>query len=918
MIEISHKQAQHLIREAQDRRLPEEQWAVLHAHLENCASCRAYREHLSGYERNLRRLLLMRWASARGPRGEIADIILRRRARRRKIRRIAGRAALYLLGVLLVAGFIFYRSVNAPEPEPPVLPTAAFGVGPVQTATPSPLQSEFRQVVAFESRQDGNAEIYLINGAPEGALLTNLTQNPAQDTQPAWSPDGQWIAFLSDRTGKNEVYITHVAGSRLTRITHTDDIDWSGPLAWSYDGKWLGLSGRRGGLSGGSFLYLVPLDGKTPPASIAYTYLAEPWMRFSSGQPALAYLSTRRPGALDVINTETGAVVTLAVQDEQNLFTAQSGDFDWSFSGTSLAYITRSAVQQAGSEGGAEIRISPEITTTNQRILLAGQGHVVDGLPAGNRLRAVSWVPNSLVIASLLASGEDAGQAPCWMIRLTNSNNPAQTPQTLPEICVTGGLGQANWSPDGKWLVVIGRQPSETESAFYALRLPQFTGREDTSRGDTLLAGSTYIERLADLPAADAPAPASLLEFSPVLHAEPRVRPGGALKDFRPRAAPAPAPSAEPLMPPAQARGWVAYTVQSGADSWIVRSRPDGRSNFVLTSTSGEHTCPRIAPDGSRIAYLSDDTGIADGFNEVFVTGLDRKNTVQLTRGAFLVISPTNAPGYSPPHYDCPVWSPDSKYLAAVHRTPGQNYLAIIPVDGQARAKYLMIEDASDFAPPVWVPRDAADPSAGSVEILLAYQRASRPTRLVSLNLETSQTMQPADTSLKLQFFNFDDIQHMAVSPDGGFLALSLVDQTIVGDIASIGRPQAGLQIVEMPSMKILSEIDLPNYDPSTTGMGGLFWLPDGSLGQVRVDALLGPRKTLFERIDPNAGRLQVKLETLASFDEVTYRAGWVEQRWVVFASESGFWALDLEQAQAGRASPALLSGEAITDVDWR
>ena len=42
--------------------------------------------------------------------------------------------------------------------------------------------------ILFTSARDGNSEIYIMN--PDGSEQVNLTQHPATDQQPVWSPTG--------------------------------------------------------------------------------------------------------------------------------------------------------------------------------------------------------------------------------------------------------------------------------------------------------------------------------------------------------------------------------------------------------------------------------------------------------------------------------------------------------------------------------------------------------------------------------------------------------------------------------------------------------------------------------------------------------------------------------------------------------
>lgn len=68
----------------------------------------------------------------------------------------------------------------------------------------------------------------------DGTGLRALTDDPAQDVLPAWSPDGTEIAFLSTRDGNEEIYVMNADGTGVRRLTDdpADDVD----PAWSPSG----------------------------------------------------------------------------------------------------------------------------------------------------------------------------------------------------------------------------------------------------------------------------------------------------------------------------------------------------------------------------------------------------------------------------------------------------------------------------------------------------------------------------------------------------------------------------------------------------------------------------------------------------------------------------------------------------------
>ena len=118
-----------------------------------------------------------------------------------------------------------------------------------------PVWSPDGSKIAFNSNRDGNFEIYTMNA--DGSGQTNLTNNAAHDEQPEWSPDGTKIAFDTTRHGAYEIYTMNAAdGSAQTRLTNnaTDD---RGP-AWSPDGSKIAFDSNA---DGSREIYVMNADG---------------------------------------------------------------------------------------------------------------------------------------------------------------------------------------------------------------------------------------------------------------------------------------------------------------------------------------------------------------------------------------------------------------------------------------------------------------------------------------------------------------------------------------------------------------------------------------------------------------------------------------------------------------------------------
>lgn len=78
-----------------------------------------------------------------------------------------------------------------------------------------------------------SADIYM--KSIQGTAVTQLTNDPARDEMPAFSPDGKRVAFASNRSGNWDIFVTDIAGGQPMQLTF-DPADEIHP-SFSSDGK---------------------------------------------------------------------------------------------------------------------------------------------------------------------------------------------------------------------------------------------------------------------------------------------------------------------------------------------------------------------------------------------------------------------------------------------------------------------------------------------------------------------------------------------------------------------------------------------------------------------------------------------------------------------------------------------------------
>jgi Tol biopolymer transport system component len=199
------------------------------------------------------------------------------------------------LALLLIVGgmYLWRQSQNLCRPDP------VFG----------------SQVIAFTGAPQGNSDIYTI--AADGCGLKQLTDHPAIDSDPQWSPDGTRIAFVSQRDGRDNLYVMQADGSHQRRLTADLPISlkdvrfltYYGEPQWSPDGTsiaWVvsGTLYRIDSESGDA--RLLAHDARNPAWSVDGTHILYGSLR--KGQDALFLVDisgATPPQAFDVAASDS-------------------------------------------------------------------------------------------------------------------------------------------------------------------------------------------------------------------------------------------------------------------------------------------------------------------------------------------------------------------------------------------------------------------------------------------------------------------------------------------------------------------------------------------------------------------------------------------------------------------------------------
>jgi hypothetical protein len=208
--------------------------------------------------------------------------------------------------------------------------------GGTPTATPSPFATRPTLVigpqlgnVAYMAKENPDADwdVWIMRG--DGSDPKQLTNDPADDMSPAWSPDGSTIAFVTDRDGNREIYAMKGDGTQQLNLTNHGAEDWT--PAWSPDGSSIAFSSYR---DGNWEIYVMGSDGSNP-ARLTSDAAADYGPSWSPDSQDIAFHSNR-DGNWEIY------VVGRDGQNLRRLTVDEATDFApaWSPDGTLIAFET--------------------------------------------------------------------------------------------------------------------------------------------------------------------------------------------------------------------------------------------------------------------------------------------------------------------------------------------------------------------------------------------------------------------------------------------------------------------------------------------------------------------------------------------------------------------------------------------------
>ncbi len=281
----------------------------------------------------------------------------------------------------------------------------------------------------------GKYDVFVVN--MDGTRLVNISDNPAGDFNPKWSPDSTQLTFETDRNGKVEIMLVNADGTQLKQFA--TDGGYSRYADWSPDGKWIAFTSDMDGYAD---IYRRRVTG-TQTERVT-TEPSFDWLpRWSPDGETILFLSDRG-GMKDIylMNVLGGQIRRLTYSVEEEL-----EPVSWSPDGAEVLYWVKDANKNG--EIKTVSSIPPDITEW-------GYGRYTDS-PLDDCSFGYSWAPDRTLAFTRV---ESDGKTYNIYVRGFGSN-------ASPRLLVANAL-HPSWSPDGLKLA-FSRVEADGTSEIYTI-----------------------------------------------------------------------------------------------------------------------------------------------------------------------------------------------------------------------------------------------------------------------------------------------------------------------------------------------------------------------------------------------------------------------------------------------------------------
>ena len=417
----------------------------------------------------------------------------------------------------------------------------------------------------------------------DGTGVVQLTDNSVDDWSPRWSPDGNRIAYTSGSWPDYDTYVANADGTGVVRLTNNSG--YSSFRGWSPDGSRIAYHLDR---NGGEYnaedmdIYVANADG-TGAVRVTDNSGYNSFSRWSPDGSRIAYISDRDGGEY---NSEDTEIYVMNADGSGIVQLTDNSGYDsfggWSPDGSRIAYTS-------DRNGGEYNREDMDIYISN------ADGSSVVRLTDNSHYDSFArWSRDGRRVA--FHSDRDGGayddqDVEIYVMNADGTGTVRMTDNSRYDSFV-------DWSQDGNRI---------------AYRSDRNGGEYNSEDTDIYVANAdgTGVVRLTN---------------NSGYNSYPRWSPDGSRIAF------------------CSDRNGGEYNWREDADIYIANA--DGTGVVRLTNNSGYNSCPSWAPDGSRIAYVTDFNG--GGYNsedhEIYIANADGTGVVRLTNNS----AEDSRPSWSP------------------------------------------------------------------------------------------------------------------------------------------------------------------------------------------------------------------------------------------------------------------------------